>query len=221
MYHATRTYLAENAAQWDSLPANVAAADGLGAKILSIERTATKQGAAAGGHGKNKRKLRKTLNAGLQVVADAAAALARAAGNPILLAEVDLTPSEIRNLPDEAVIGTVARVQVEASGAGAALADYGITPAEFTALGDALLDFGEAQAMPVVKRAQRTGLTAALKKLFGETSDFLDGQLDPLMRRYRAANPAFHAGYLAARVVIDLKGPGKRGGEAPEPDPEP
>lgn len=32
MYHATRTYLAENAGTWDSLPANVAAADELGAK---------------------------------------------------------------------------------------------------------------------------------------------------------------------------------------------
>ena len=43
---------------------------------------------------------------------------------------------------------------------------------------------------------------------------------DMVTARYKTSHPAFHAGYLGARTIIDLHGPGDDD-EDPVPDPDP
>lgn len=219
MYKATRAYLNENETAWNGIAANVDALTNLTDRITAIDTKVTAQEAELGGYTQNKYQLRETLNTNILLVAGGTAVFARATNNPILLADVDLEPSQVARASDQVVDDIAARVQAAADSELASLSAYGIDAAEMAALGNAITAHENAKAMPDAKRAQRTGHTETLEPMFRETSLFLDGQLDVLMRRYKATAPTFHAGYEAARVIIDLHGPGDP--EEPEPVPDP
>lgn len=222
MYKATRTYLLENGAVWNGIVANVDAVTSLGARITEIDGKVTAQEASLGGYTQNKYQLRETLNTNILLVSGAAAACARAIGNPVMLAAVDLEPYEVARATDQVIDDMAERVRAAADTNLAALAAYGITAVEMTALTDAIAAHESAKTMPDAMRAQRTGHTETLEPLFKATTEFLEGTVDPLMRRYKPTDPTFHAGYEAARVIIDLHGPGEEDEpEPPEPPPVP
>jgi hypothetical protein len=217
MYKATGTYLDENAAAWNGIVANVDARALLGVKITAIDDKITAQEAALSGYTGNKRIQRTALETQILLVAGGTAAYARATNDPVLLADVDLEPSAIAKASEQTIDDIAVRVHAAATGVIAFLADYGLTATDLTTLDSAIAAYEAARAMPDAKRAERAGHTETLEPLFRDASLFLDGQLDVLMRRYKATDPTFHAGYEAARVIIDLHGPG----EEDEPDPIP
>ncbi len=221
MYKATRTYLDGTEAVWNGIDANVDARDALDAKINEIDAKVTAQEASLGGYTQNKYQLRETLNTAILLVSGATAAFARATGNPILLADVDLQPSDVTGATDQVIDDIAERVRAAASANLAPLMSYGITALEVTALEDAIADHEGAKSMPDAMRAERSGHTQTLEPLFKSTTEHLEGTLDPLMRRYKPSDPQFHAGYEAARVIINLSGPGDDEEPEPEPDPGP
>jgi len=220
MFKTTRDYLTEESAIWNGIPAHVTAHTKLSTNIADIDDMVTSQGAVITGHTDTKEALRETLHGHILLVANATANHARATGNLTLLAEVDLTPSDLVNESMQTIDDVAVRVVNSATPVLADLADYGIVLADIVALETATAAFETAKTSPAVKRAQRKGLTEALKPLLSETSALLDDQMDTMMARYKTSHPAFHAGYLGARTIIDLHGPGDDD-EDPVPDPDP
>lgn len=219
MYKATRTYLLENDGVWNGIVANVDAVTSLGVQITAIDEKVTAQEASLSGYTQNKYQLRETLNTNILLVSGATAAFARATGDPILLADVDLEPYEVTRATDQVIDDIAERVRAAAAANPVAMVGHGITAVEMTALTDAITAHELGKSMPDAMRAQRKGHTETLEPLFKATTEFLDGQVDPLMRRYKTSDPAFHAGYEAARVIIDLHGPGEEDDPVPPPIP--
>ena len=219
MYKATRTYLTDDGAPWDAIVANENAVTALGTRIAAIDTKVTAQEAELSGLTLNKDQKRNTLETATLLVAGGVEAYARATENLILLADVELEATDLTDASDQTVDDFAERVRAAADANLAALADYGITAAEMTALTDAITAFETAKSLPDARRALRKAHTQTLEPMFRETSEFLDGQLDVLMRRYKTENPTFHAGYEAARVIIDLRGPGEEDDEDPDPVP--
>ncbi len=217
MYKTVRDYLAEEEAEWNSIPANVTAQAALVTKIDAIDTLVTRQEAELKGFTVQKADARAELERTTLLVADATAAYARTTNNEVLVAEMDLTPTDLSRASDQRITDVAARVATAANDVLVALVDYGVTAGDMTALNTAMTDFETAKTLPDVKRAQRAGMTEELETLFGETAGFLKEQLDRLMARYRSTSPEFHAGYEAARVIIDLHGPGDP--DAPPPPP--
>ncbi|CAN0544753.1 unnamed protein product, partial [Laminaria digitata] len=61
---------------------------------------------------------------------------------------------------------------------------------------------------------------AGISGLEHSASGVLTKQLDKLLARYQLTDPVFYSGYKAARVIIDLRGPGEDP-EDVDPDPIP
>ena len=214
MYKATREYLATHATVWSAVPAIQTAFDELGAKITVIDQNVTAQEAALSGYTQGKAQLRSVLESRILLLANATAAYARATGNEVLLADVQVTPSGLSALSEQRIDDAAERVKAAAISVLPPLAAYGVTAIEIAQLENALTDFEEARSTPDVKRAERAGITNTLDAKFADVTELLKGQLDLLLARYKATDPEFHAGYVAARVIIDLRGPG----EDEEPD---
>lgn len=209
MFAAVRSYLAEHAQVWDGLPANVAAHAELAAREAEIGALARAQGAALEGLTARKAGLRAALEEAILAVANPAAALAAATGDAPLLAASSFSATHLRRLSGQLIGPLAARLAAEAAPRLAALADYGVAAADLTALAQAAEAHNAALPSRDAAKARRTGDTAALRPLFAETSLLLTARLDKLMARYESTAPAFHAGYLAARSVIDLRGPSR------------
>jgi len=208
MYATVRDYLGETAGVWGGIPANAAAHAELGTAVAEINGLVTRQEAELSGFTGRRRKARKELERLILLIANAAAAWARESGNAILLAEVALSRWKLGRFSQQVIDKVALRVSAAAAAGLPQPADYGITPAHFTALEAARLAYTEALSAPDVRRAQRSGLTKTLPTAFRKTTRLLDGRLDSLMARYRTEAPALHAGYEAARVIIDLRARG-------------
>lgn len=87
----------------------------------------------------------------------------------------------------------------------AALADYGLEPADATLLAKELADFETIVANPAAAISGRKALTAALRPKFREVSEHL-AKMDRLVLRFRKSETGTHfaAAWQAARIVRDL-----------------
>ena len=219
MFKAVRDYMGGHSAVWDGIVANVNAYNLLSARITEIDGLVARQERNLGGITADKAAVRKVLEQKVLIVANAAASYAVAVGNNTLLAEVDYSPTDLSTLSEQRIDDVAARVKEIGETNLLALGDYGVTSDDNTAIGDAIDEYEVAKTAPDVARAERSGMTETLAPLVSETGKLLREQMDKLMARYETESPEYHAGYEAARVVIDLRGPGD-GGD-PEPDPEP
>ena len=75
---------------------------------------------------------------------------------------------------------------------------------------------------PRTKRSNRAS-GVMLKAEFASINKTLTEELDGLMVRFKATEPAFYAAYVAAREVIDNPGgrPAKNGGNGSNDQPQP
>ncbi len=220
MFKTTRDYLTANASVWNGIPATVAAHALLVTRIGAIDTMVTEQEKVLSGIYANKRAKRTELEKKMLLVSGPAAAYAAATGNELMLADTDLNPSELSNATEQRIDDIATRLINAVNNEIGALADYGVTEVQMTALDTALEVYEGAKTSPDVARAQRAGFTAALEPLVKSATDLLNDQLDKLISIYKDSNVPFHAGYESARVIIDLRGPGGDDDED-EPEPEP
>jgi hypothetical protein len=86
------------------------------------------------------------------------------------------------------------------------LAPFNVTQAMLDDLGKARVDFLEAKTKPRSKIGEKAGCTATLGPMLHDAMSLVRLQLDKLMASFRLSQPAFYAGYLSARVIIDRHG---------------
>jgi hypothetical protein len=150
-------------------------------------------------------------------IADQLAAYAAAENNMNLAGQVELTLSSLDKMPDSALEETGQRISALTTANMAALADYGVTAADVTALNNLVTLFHGVKTAPRTAAAERKSETTTLPDLLTETTSLLRNRLDKLMTKFKKTQPEFYSGYRTARVVVDRGGSG--GSTTPPPAP--
>ena len=188
----------------------------LDADIAAISETARKHQTPTAGATDEKEQVRLEFEERLLEVADQLAALAEKNKDANLAAQVEFTLSSLDKLEDDALEETGQSVSALAATNLAALADYGITAADVTALDALRTRFHGVKSVPRTAIAGRAGQTANLPVLISNTTSLLRNRLDKLMTKFKKSSPEFYSGYRTARVIVD------RGGSSPDsPTPPP
>ena len=124
-------------------------------------------------------------------------------------AEIDLSRSAWDRLRDPALLAKAKLLKQKLDAAlatdAAALADYGLTPADPAALAKETADYEAIIAAPATAISVRRAHTRALRPSFRDAADILKS-LDRLVRRFSSApnGPRFIDAWTAARVIRDL-----------------
>jgi len=144
--------------------------------------------------------------------------LADKIGDTNLGAQTELTLAQLDKQSVDVLEATGERVSGLATANLAALADYGITPADVTALDALTTQFHGVKTAPRKAIATRAGQTKTMPPAVKSVTSLLRNHLDKQMLMFKKSNPEFYAGYLSARVVIDRHG---KGASTPTPAPAP
>ena len=140
-------------------------------------------------------------------------------GDTNLGAQTELTLAQLDKLSVDVLEATGKRISGLATANLAALADYGITQADITAL-DALTDqFHGVKTAPRKAIATRAGQTKTLPPAVKSVTSLLRNHLDKQMLMFKKSNPEFYAGYQSARVIVDHGS--RKNGSQPAPTPTP
>ena len=207
----------DSAAVWNGLPAAVTAVNELSVGIDAINDAVEKQEEATTGITQDKEALRDNLEDLIREIGDAIYAYASAVGNNTLAADVQVFPSDLDTMSEQRIDDVATRIYNGGVANLAALAPYNLTQPKLDALNQARQDFEAAKGKPRAKIGEKSGFTATLPQMIGDAKSLLGRRLDKLMTTFRTGNPPFYAGYLTARVIVDLHGPGQN----PTPPPPP
>lgn len=208
MFKTVRTYMNDNAAVWNALPAAVTAVNDLSAGIDSLNDAVQQQEDTTTGITLDKAALRDALEDRIREVGDAIYAYASTVGNNSLAAQVAVTASELDTMSEQRVDDVATRVFDGGTAELANLGPYGVTQPKLDALDQARQDFQAAKGNPRSEIGEKAGLTATLPQMIRDVKTILRTRLDKLMTAFRLGNPPFYAGYQSARVIVDLAGPG-------------
>jgi hypothetical protein len=124
--------------------------------------------------------------------------------NASLHAKVFLAESEIKGKKDGDLIIFANEVLDLVNQYKASLTDYAITEADITRLTALIADATKELPTPGSKYSDRKAAHAELERLFDETSDFLDKQVDTGVTSLRAKSSAFYNAYFASRNIKNI-----------------
>lgn len=127
MMKTVRTYMNDNAAVWNALPAAVAAVNDLSAGIDSLNDAVQQQEDTTTGITLDKAALRDALEDRIREVGDAIYAYASTVGNNSLAAQVAVTASELDTMSEQRVDDVATRVFDGGTAELANLGPYGVT----------------------------------------------------------------------------------------------
>lgn len=129
---------------------------------------------------------------------------------------MEFTLSSLDKLSDDELEPTGTSLSALGTGNLAALADYGLTAADVTALDALRAKFHGVKSAPRMAIAGRKGEPDTIPGLISSTTSILRNRLDKQMTKFKKSHPEFYAGYRTARVIVD------RGGRSgPEQTPTP
>lgn len=209
----------ENKPIWQG---NKAVGDTLAVVDADLETLAgvdTKQLAPIIGPAADKAKTRFDFEQQILVIAGQLAAFAAKNKDATLEAQADLTHAGLDKMAVQDLEETATRIANLATANLTALADYGLTDADVTALGTLQTKFHAAQTAPRQAVVDRKKENEMLPPLVSSMLSTLHRQLDRQMLSFKQSNPEFYAGYLAARVIVDRGNPAKEQPPAPTPAP--
>jgi hypothetical protein len=215
MLETVRTYMNDNAAVWNGLPAAGVVVTELSGRVDDINETVQKQEDPTTGITQDKETLREILEDKIREVGPLIAAYAASVSNFTLLADVDANPSDVDKTSEQRIDDIATRIYNGGVANLAQLGPFNITQAKLDDLDQARQAFLAAKNKPRVKINEKAGETRTLPQMITEAKSLLRLQLDKLMASFRLSKPQFYAGYLSARVIIDRHGPGNN--QPPEP----
>lgn len=140
--------------------------------------------------------------------------LADKTGDTNLGAQTELTLAQLDKLSVDVLEATGSRVSGLATANLAALADYGITQTDVTALDALTTQFHSVKTAPRKAIATRAGQTKTMSPAVKTVTSLLRNHLDKQMLMFKKSSPEFYAGYVSARVIVDRGG---RKGAQPTP----
>jgi len=214
MASTVSAYLGKNKTIWQGVPAITATVAEVDAAIAAIAGADTKQQIPTGGAAEDKATVRHDYEDQIVLIADQLASLAAKKKDAVLEAQVALSLATLDKLSAEDLEAAGKRVSGLATANLTALADYGITAADVTALDNLTTKFHGAKTAPREAVVDRKKQTDTLPGMIANLHSILRRQLDRQMTTFKRTNAEFYAGYLSARVIV-ARGGG--GGKKPAP----
>jgi hypothetical protein len=229
MFEAALNVLDENNSIWSGRPAFADAVTRAEAGTTDIRSTTGQQQSPTTGITGDKAQARNDLEEILLVVADQVAAFAAKSGDNDLGAKVELSKSSVDRLTDSDFVLAAKRVSQAANSNSAALAAYGVTAAELTALDAATAKFDGMKGSTRGAIVDRKVATMSLPERIGSVRSIFRNEIDKMMTAFKKTNPDFYNGYFAARIIVNraatrpakakITSPAVSGGSTPTPGP--
>ena len=206
MFNSVAALLSDSTAIIATIPALPAALTEFQAQVNAISALAGTQSLPVAGAVADK-------DTALQAMAEAALAVANgvkvyASQHKLgdLRAKVDVAPSDFELGRAQDRVTTAQQVHDAAAGIVAALADFGVTAADVTDLGEKIAAGQAAINAPRAVVGAKRSATQQLPEAFHQADQILQDQLDPLAAKLAKTQPDFYAKYQAARVIVDRPG---------------
>lgn len=219
MFSTVAAVMSSNQTQWSAIKAISDTVADLNAGIADIAASAGKQQTPVTGAAAQKAQVRHSFEEQILFIADQLAALAEAKGDANLAGQVELTLSALDKMADDDLEETGTRIGALATANLAALADYGLAPADLTQLAALGTQFHAIKTAPREAVASRSGETDTLPDKIANVTSILRNRLDKLMTRFKKSDPNYYAAYLTARVIVDRGGAAANNKPAPPPPP--
>lgn len=206
MAYAAAQVLDQNTLIWNGVPAMVDAHTEFKANLTALEEAVAKQVADIKGHAKDKAAAEEMMITKTLAMAGSVMAFATVNNDNGLAESMDISRSELNRYRDSVVAQRCQTVHDAADANIAALAAYGVLPADVTAL-QALIDTYIALIpQPRNMITARKGATAEIGALVRDTMKLLNRRVDRLMMQFNYSHPEFVKQYFDARIIIDQHG---------------
>lgn len=196
-------FLNDNSSIWS---AKVAFSDGVTratAAVGAVDTASDKQQTPTTGVTADKDIARNALEEATLAIADQLSALAAKTQDMDLSAQVEMTKSSLDQLLDSDLEQTAERVSSLATTNIAALADYGVTAADVTALDALRTDFAGIKTAPRQATSERVVATATVAAAIRKMRSIFRNELDKMISMFKKTTPDFYNGYFAARVIVN------------------
>jgi uroporphyrinogen-III decarboxylase len=142
------------------------------------------------------------------------AIFAKRNNNPGLHAKVFIPEYVIKKKKDGDLVIFASEVAALANQYKASLTDYAVVEADITKLTELIEQTKKEMPVPEAKYSDKKAARAELEKLFDETSDLLEEQLDRAVDSLRSKNDTFYQAYYFSRNIKNI---GVRHESAPQP----
>lgn len=206
MSYAAIQVLDQNTLIWNGVPAMVQAHTEFKANLSALEGAVAKQVADITGHAKDKAAAEEKMIAKTLAVAGSVMAFATVNEDNGLAESMDISPSELRRYRDSVVAQRCQTVCDAANANLAAVADFGVLPADATALQGLIDAYVALIPQPRNMITARKGATAEIGALVRDTMKLLNRRIDRLMMQFKFSHPEFVTQYFDARIIIDQHG---------------
>ncbi|MES2621848.1 MAG: hypothetical protein V4615_13445 [Bacteroidota bacterium] len=205
MIGSTVNFCEDNSSAWAGISAFAGVLNQVKLKKKEVEAEHEIASAPSTGITRDVRWLRKSMTEQAVSLASATFAHANTIGNHDLAARVNFTANKLAKMGKEKATGHCQAIKDAASANVGALAGYGITLTDLTALQTAIDTYRAKAQNPRLAIIQR----GKAKRKIAETVRFildqlLAKQLDRMAAIVMYTNPPFYNGYLMAREIIDL-----------------
>lgn len=116
--------------------------------------------------------------------------------------DMKITLSQVKRMRDDEIAPFCQFIHDRAQSHAAALKDYNIQNADFTALQTLITEYAAEAPQPRTKISQRKAVNAQIADLFKDNAKRFK-KLDKQMEKLKAANPVFVETYFNTRLIID------------------
>jgi hypothetical protein len=206
MAYAAIQVLDQNTLIWNGVAAMVQAHTEFKTNLTALEGAVAKQVADIKGHAKDKAAAEEKMIAKTLAVAGSVMAFATVNGDNGLAESMNISRSELNRYRDSVVAQRCQTVHDAANANIAALAAFGVLPADVTALQGLIDTYVALIPQPRNMITARKGATAEIGALVRDTMKLLNRRIDRLMVQFSFSNPEFVKQYFDARIIIDQHG---------------
>jgi len=204
MVEATLSFLDENAAVWQGIAKIGEVKNKVSAVNEAIDSSAEAQGQSQVNVGKIKVELKRTICEKADILNDLVEVYALMKNDQKLAQQMGDSASDLLRMKNDDMLRHVKLIIEAATKNQQELIDqFGLTAEQIADLQADYDRFLELNGQPREYQIKSAVATLSLEELFTELNGLLSDQLDNLMKIFKRSNPAFHNGYLKARMVVD------------------
>ena len=204
MYKAVTDLLDANTTKTAAIPALATALNSFKDLVDSISEKNQLKDTAASGKTALKTQLANDLIAVTVPVASALFALGSSNNDPRLKELGDVRKSDLQNLRDTELTDKVTIIKNLADANAAALAAYGVLPAEIAAIYTKSIAYDNSLGDKESSFSTKSSAGSVMSGIFKQADTILTDQLDRMMEKFNSSDQQFYLEYKSAREIKDL-----------------
>lgn len=206
MVISVRRYLETKKDELSAIPVIPGFNESLNEYIQGIRKNLGAAGKTTKGITISKNELRKQISNEVVILSGALSAYASNTKNNKLLGNGSIKKSDMVHLRDIEVPVRVEYLTDLLTPFLPALADYGVSEHQVTELTRSTEDYRKLIGLPRLMQSQINIAKKSAKKNLKDAMKLLNEKLDNVMLQFQTSNRSLYAGYLSARVIVDVGG---------------